>query len=70
VKCEKCGGEYVLVQKKMMRREAWVNVYCAGGECYCKYSYKSEEEAIKHMRQECGKYIKTILLHDWYEEEK
>jgi hypothetical protein len=62
-----------LLAKKMVRREAWVNVYFANGNpCIDTYqSYKTESEAraaVKDCR--LSGYIKTILLHSWEEEEK
>jgi len=69
VKCEKCGGEYVLVQKKMMRREAWVNVYKNLNDVWIGTSYSSEKETKEKISLK-EHYVKTILLHTWEEEEK
>jgi hypothetical protein len=60
-----------LVQKKMVKREAWVQVFCERG-ClpWVSHTYFSKEEDGIKDGERRNNYIKTILVHTWEEEEK
>ncbi len=63
-----------LVQRKMVKKQAWANVY-RYSDILGNYSFGPgisfpSEETAKCRHEKDGTYIKTILIHEWEEEQK